>query len=69
MCVKRSKIEFSKEEDKQIEQTLKNLEGKENLQYEWIDINEIDQYPILPKAVKSILKESNYPLHKINIDI
>ena len=63
------KIEFSKEEDKQIEQTLKNLEGKENLQYEWIDINEIDQYPILPKAVKSILKESNYPLHKINVDI
>ena len=63
------KIEFVNEEDKKIDYTLKNIEGKDYLQYEWLDINKIDEYPLLPKAVKELLKEKNYPIHRINNDI
>ncbi len=38
------KIEFTKAEDKNIEYTMKNIEGKDYLQYEWIDLNRIDEY-------------------------
>lgn len=62
------KIEFINEEDKKIEDTLKNVEGKDYLQYEWLDIEKIDKYPILPSIVKEILKEDEFPTHKINID-
>ena len=54
------KAEFKKEEDKQITDILKNVEGKEYLQYEWLDLNKIEQYPIKPKIVKEILKEKVY---------
>lgn len=60
------KIEFTNEEDKNIEYTMKNIEGKDYLQYEWIDIDKIDRYPLLPEAIKDILKEDNLPVHKIN---
>jgi len=63
------KIEFLNPEDKKIEYTLKNREGKEYLQYEWIDINKIDDYPIVPKIMKNILKENVYPVHKINKEL
>lgn len=62
------KIEFINEEDKKIEDTLKNVEGKDYLKYEWLDIEKIDKYPILPSIVKEILKEDEFPTHKINID-
>jgi len=62
-------IEFVNEEDKKIEYTLSNIEGNKNLQYEWIDLNKIDEYEILPKAIKEILKERKFPTHKINIDL
>ncbi len=60
------KGEFAKEEDKQIEYTLKNMEGKENLKYEWISLNELEKYPLKPNILKEILKEQNWPIHKIN---
>ena len=63
------KVEFTNEEDKKIEYTIKNIEGKEYLQYEWIDLNKIDEYPVLPAAIKEILKENRFPVHKINNDI
>lgn len=63
------KMEFSNKEDKQIEHTIKNIEGKDYLQYEWIDISKIDDYPIVPKVIKNILKENVFPLHKINRDL
>ena len=63
------KIEFINEEDKKIEDTLKNVEGKDYLQYEWLDIEKIDKYPILPNIIKEILKEDKFPTHKINIDM
>lgn len=60
------KIEFANEEDKNIEYTIKNIEGKDYLQYEWIDLDKIDDFPILPVVIKDILKENKFPIHKIN---
>lgn len=63
------KIEFTNKDDKKIEYTMKNIEGKDYLQYEWIEINKIDEYPLLPRAVKEVLKENKFPIHKINNDL
>ena len=63
------KAEFVDEEDKKIEYTLKNIEGEDCLKYEWLDISKIDEYPLLPTSIKSVLKENKFPVHKINKDI
>ena len=63
------KIEFINEEDKKIEYTMKNIEGKDYLQYEWIELDRIDEYPLLPGVVKEVLKENKFPTHKINNEI
>lgn len=63
------KIEFLDEDDKKIDYTLKNNEGKDYLQYEWLDLDKIEEYPVLPKAIKSVLMEKNFPIHKINDDL
>ena len=63
------KAEFVDEEDKKITDTMENLEGKDYLQYEWIDIDKIDEYPLRPEVMKGILKEKVFPVHKINIDM
>ena len=62
------KAEFVKEEDKKLESTLQNIEGKDYLQYEWIDLDKIDEYPLRPDVLKEVLKECKFPVHKINID-
>lgn len=62
-------IEFINEEDKEIEYTMKNVEGKDYLHYEWIDLEKIEEYPLLPKAIKEGLKENKFPIHKINNDL
>ena len=63
------KAEFVDEQDKKIDYTLKNIEGKDYLQYEWLDLEKIDEYPILPKVTKEILKEKKFPIHRINNDM
>lgn len=63
------KAEFVNEEDKKIEYTLKNNEGEDYLQYEWLDLDKIDKYPLLPQASKTILKENKFHAHKINNDL
>ena len=63
------RAEFKNEEDKKIEHTLKNIEGKDYLQYEWLELDKIDEYPLLPEAVKEVLKENKFPVHKINNDM
>ena len=63
------KAEFVDEDDKKIEDTIKNIEGHDYLQYEWIDINKIDEYNVVPKEIKGILKEMKFPVHKINNDL
>ena len=62
------KIEFANEEDRKIECTLKNIEGKDYLQYEWLDLDRIDEYPLMPKAIKNVLKQNEFPVHVINYD-
>lgn len=63
------RAEFINENDQKIEYTLKNVEGKDYLQYEWLDLDKIDEYPILPNAIKEILREKKFPIHKINNDM
>ena len=63
------KGEFKDDEDKKIEYIMKNVEGKDYLQYEWIDLDKIEEYPLLPKAIKDVLKENKFPIHKINNDL
>ena len=48
---------------------MKNIEGKDYLHYEWIDLKKIDEYKILPKVIKEVLKEKNFPAHKINNEL
>ena len=62
------RAEFVDEEDQKIEYTLKNREGKDYLQYEWIDIDHLDDYPIKPALIKEILKQGKFPVHMINKD-
>lgn len=61
--------EFINETDKQLVETIKNIEGKDHLQYEWVDIQEIDNYPVQPQVIKPVLKEGKFPVHRINKDI
>lgn len=63
------KIEFVDELDKNIDYTMKNIEGKEYLQYEWLGLKEIEKYPLYPNSIKEILIESIFPVHKIDCDI
>ena len=63
------KVEFVNEEDKKIEYTMKNLEGKDYLQYEWIDLDKIDQYSLLPTIMKDVLREGEFPVHEIIKDL
>ena len=63
------KAEFKREEDKKIIDTIKNVEGKEHLQYEWLDLDKIEEYPLKPQVIKEILKEMVFPVHKINDDM
>ena len=62
-------IEFKNEEDQKIDYTMQNIEGKEYLQYEWLDLDKIEEYNILPGCLKEILKSGDYPKHVINDDL
>lgn len=62
-------LEFKNEKDKLIQETLKNIEGKDYLQYEWLDLDKIDNFQILPKTIKEIIKEKDFPIHKINDEL
>lgn len=62
------RAEFTDENDKKLQETIKNEEDNNNIQYEWLDLNNLDEYPIKPKVAKEILKESKYPVHKIQKD-
>lgn len=60
------KAEFVDNQDKKIVTTLKNMEGKDYLQYEWIDLAKIDKVNLLPANLKDILKNGKFPVHEIN---
>lgn len=63
------KAEFKNDNDKQIQETMKNIEGKDYLQYEWLDLDKIDQYELLPKVMKEVLKGKQFPIHRINNEL
>ena len=61
-------LEFVDEKDKKIEETLKNIEGHDYLQYEWLDLDKLEDEPLKPEVIKTIIKNGKFPVHKINID-
>ena len=63
------KAEFNNDKDKLIQETLKNVEGKDYLRYEWLNLNNIQDYPLRPCEVKKVLEEKIFPVHKINKEI
>ena len=63
------KIEFTNEEDKKIEYIMKNQEGKDYLEYEWIELEKLDEFPLLPEIIKEVLKENKFPVHKRNDEL
>lgn len=63
--------EFVNDEDKKILDTIQNIEEAEHkagkqIQYEWIDINELDKYEIKPAIIKDVLKKGKFPVHIVN---
>lgn len=64
------KAEFCDEHDKKIEYTMKNMEGgiESDIHYEWINIEELEKYPLKPQKIIEVIKKERYPLHLINKD-
>ncbi len=60
--------EFVNDEDKKIEETLQNVEGKERLEYKWLDLDKINEYNIKPEQIKNVLFEGKFPVHVVNDD-
>ena len=63
------KAEFVNEDDKKLLETIKNKEGRNELQYEWLDLDKIDKYKILPEVIKPVLKNGKFPVHIINKEL
>ena len=49
--------------------SMQKIIQKEYLQYDWIDLNEIDKCNLLPVCLKDILKRKQFPIHTINNDL
>lgn len=62
------KVEFANDEDKKIDYTMHNVEGKDYLNYEWIELDRINEYNLLPQCLKEMLKNKEFPVHVINDD-
>ena len=60
------KIDFKDDNDKKITETIKNVEGQDELKYDWIDLDKIDEYPLKPDMLKELLKNNKYLRHGIN---
>lgn len=57
------KAEFINEDDKKIEYTMSNMEGNDYLKYVWLDLDNLDNYSILPVCVKDIFHAKSLPIH------
>ncbi len=60
--------EFVDDEDKKIEETLKNIEGREELEYRWLDLDKINEYEIRPDIMRKVLSDNVFPVHVVNDD-
>lgn len=68
------KAEFVNEKDKKIIDTIQNIEEAEiakgkYVQYEWINIKDIDKYEIRPEIIKNVLKKNIFPVHVVNKEL
>ena len=63
------KAEFVDEKDKNIEYTLKNLEGEDWVKYDWLELEKMDVLDLRPYVLKQMLKEKSFPVHRINKEI
>lgn len=62
------KVDFKNDEDKKIIDSIKNIEGEDELRYDWIDLDKIEEYPLKPQILKSMIKNKNFSIHEINDD-
>ena len=60
------RVDFKNEEDKKIIETIHNVEGDDELRYDWIDLDKIDEYPLKPDILKELLRNNKYLGHGIN---
>lgn len=60
------RVDFKNEEDKKIIETIHNVEGEDELRYDWIDLDKIDEYPLKPDILKDLLRNNKYLGHGIN---
>ena len=63
------RVDFKNEEDKKIIDTIYNIEGEDELRYEWVDIDQIEEYPLKPTILKDMIINNKYPIHEINNEI
>ena len=57
--------DFKEEADKQLETTIQNIERKNYLQYDWIPLEQLNQYDLKPKEIIPILQKREYPRHLV----
>ena len=62
------RAEFEDEEDRKILNTIKNVEGEDELSYEWVYLDDLDKAKLNPRILRDILKNNNYIYHGINDD-
>lgn len=60
------KIEFKNEEDKKSNNVMYNMEGKDYLQYVWVDIDKLNECKIAPRCLKEIITSNKFPMHVIH---
>lgn len=60
------KVDFKNDEDKKIIDSIKNIEGEDELRYDWIDLDKIEEYPLKPQILKSMIKNNKFSIHEIN---
>ena len=60
------RVDFKNEEDKKIVETIRNVEGEDELRYDWIDLDKIDEYPLKPNILKNMIINNKFPIHDIN---
>ena len=63
------RVDFKNEEDKKLIDTIYNIEGEDELRYEWVDIDKIEEYPLKPTILKDMIINNKYPIHEINNEI
>lgn len=63
------RVEVGENSADTVKREIKEELGKDYLQYEWLELSKIDQYLLLPEAIKDVLKQDKFPIHKINNDL